>query len=242
MAISGTREAHLNCAAGIDIGGTKILLYVSDGEGNMIEKRKLPLPDAHSPEELFSSIAALLDDSLASAGLDHSSLKGIGIGLPGVVDPLSGTARNCTALGWGEVDVRGGIQRYMDCPVNVDNDVKLAALGEGWIGAAKGIDDFFMIAIGTGIGSAFVSAGNLVRGRNFASGEIGYLIQHDSFDDDFKQDYSRFGWLESTASGTAITDAAREALSRCGKPTLLIDRFGATAETARAEHVFQGTS
>ncbi|MGG4034942.1 ROK family protein [Paenibacillus cisolokensis] len=234
--MSDTKKRY---AAGFDIGGTKILMFLADDTGAIIEKRRLPTPSMPAPEELFALLAGQLDESLAGLGANRTALAGIGIGLPGVVDYRQGTADNCTVLGWGKVDVRAGLRRHFECPVFVENDVKLSAFGEWWMGAAQGTRDFFMMAIGTGIGSAFMSDGAMVRGGNYAAGEIGYFMLNDDFADDFEQDYRAYGSLERLAGGAGIAARARQALSAHDGPTLLKDRYGATAENVRADQVFR---
>jgi glucokinase len=230
------------CAIGIDIGGTKIMLFVSDGKGNIVEKSKLPTPPDSSPERLFSYLVEHLDESLLKAGWDRSKVGGMGIGLPGVINVHTGVADNCTALGWGAVDVIGEMKKHVDCPIFVDNDVNMSAIGEWWMGAAQDINEFYMLAIGTGIGSAIMAGGNLLRGSGYASGEIGYFVLDNQFPDELEQDYSTFGSLERMASGIAITERAREALKIAGVPTLLKESYGATPDNIRTEQVFQAAA
>jgi glucokinase len=237
--VTGVTGQTKRFIAGIDIGGTKILLLLADENGAILDKKKVPTPSKPAPAQLFRFLAEQLDESLAKMGADRTALAGVGIGLPGVVDFREGVADNCTALGWGKVDVRAGMRFHVDCPIYVENDVKISAYGEWWRGAAQGVDDFFMMAIGTGIGSAVMSGGQIMRGSGFASGEVGYFVLDDSFPDDFRQDYTTFGSLESLASGPAITARARKAVAAHKGPTLLTGHFGATADTVRADQVFQ---
>lgn len=229
-------------AAGVDIGGTKIMLFIAGEDGRIIDKRKFPTPQTPAPELFFAEVIARIDDMLAAAGSDRSALTAVGIGLPGIVDVRSGVADNCTALGWGRVDVKAAMRAHVDCPVVVDNDVNLAALGEGWLGAAKHADDYVLLCVGTGIGSAIVANGVLLRGSRFAAGEIGYWVLDDSYPDGFEQDYSSFGRLETVASGPGIAAGARRALGAHTGKTLLRLHYGTPAEPLRADHVFQAAA
>ncbi|KIL39157.1 hypothetical protein SD70_21635 [Gordoniibacillus kamchatkensis] len=229
-------------AAGIDIGGTKTMLMLADEDGIILDKQKVPTPQAPAPELFFAGLMARLDERLAAVGTDRTALAAVGIGLPGVIDVRAGIADNCTALGWGRVDVQAEMRKHAACPVVVENDVNLAALGEGWLGAAKQASDYYLLCIGTGIGSAIVAGGVLLRGSRFAAGEVGYWVLDDTYPDEFSQDYSSFGRLESIASGPGIAARARQALASFAGRTVLRERCGGAAERLTAGDVLQAAA
>lgn len=161
--------------AGIDIGGTKTNMMISDKNGALLVKKRLPTVITPAPEEFFGRLFEEADKLAAECGGSISSLCGMGVGFPGVIDP-SGVLSNAPAFPWQGANVENEIRRYYGGALYLDNDVNMAALGENWKGAARGINDFLMITVGTGIGGALFLNGRLYRGASSAAGEMGYFI------------------------------------------------------------------
>jgi predicted NBD/HSP70 family sugar kinase len=159
--------------AGIDIGGTSIKYGLINERGEVVFGADVRTPAREGGEAVIKAA----EDAARSLIAREPGVCGIGISTAGTVDPVSGTVTyansNLPGYGgtcWGEL-----IDRDFGLPWSVDNDVSSAAKAEAWVGAAKGLDDFFCVTVGTGIGGAAFVGGKLYRGANGRAAQIGYM-------------------------------------------------------------------
>ena len=137
---------------------------------------------------------------------------GAGIGVPGIIDMESGMMRKSANLpGWSDYPVRDEIERRLGARVCLDNDAKVAALGEQWLGAGRGAANMAMITLGTGIGGAIVLNGKIFYGMNGMAGEFGHVTVEP---DGVPCGCGNHGCAERYASATAVVRMAREAIDR----------------------------
>lgn len=163
-------------AIGIDIGGTNSVFGLVDNEGNMygeasIPTRKYPDVDQYI-EELYIGIQSLIKQ------LDFEcELVGIGIGGPNA-NFYRGTIENAANLEWeGIIPIVEKMKKYfINIPVIITNDANAAAIGEMIYGGAKGMKNFIVVTLGTGLGSGFVANGELIYGNDGFAGELGHVI------------------------------------------------------------------
>jgi glucokinase len=140
---------------------------------------------------------------LQRASVPRSALRAIAAGAPGVTDVDAGVViATSYLLGWRDVPLRDLLEAAFGVPAAVDNDVNLAAIGESWVGAAKGTNDFVFLAIGTGIGAGIVLHGQPFRGMGWSAGEIGYMLVPGV--PDRPADRGKPGALESMIGGEGI--------------------------------------
>ena len=134
-----------------------------------------------------------------------SDVLGVGIGIPGPVNFETGEVNGAVNLYWKEtVNVREIFQQFVDCPVYVDNDANVAALGEKHKGAGHGADDVVAITLGTGLGGGIISNGEIVHGHNGSGAEIGHFrVDHDQR---FKCNCGKSGCIETVASATGVVN------------------------------------
>jgi glucokinase len=161
----------------------------------------------HTLDDLFK----LINDLIEAARSEHQKPRGIVVGAPGVTLSDSGTVVWAPSLGWQDLPLRDLLAERFDCPVFVENDVNLTALGEYGFSSAGGVENLVCISIGTGIGAGIILEGKLYRGHHQASGEVGYFVpgvQH------LGRRYDDFGALETFASGMGIARRAHELLSK----------------------------
>lgn len=188
-------------ALSIDLGGTKLHVALADLGGRIVGERREPTHPTGGAA-LVEQIGGLSDALLAGAGLRPDALHGATMGSPGVFQ--AGTGRILLAPnipGVDAMDVSGALAARLRCPVQIENDVNLAALGEHWCGCCTGLGTFAFVALGTGIGMGIVADGRLLRGASGAAGEIAYLpLGGDPFD---SRGY-RLGTLESAVGSAAI--------------------------------------
>ncbi len=163
-------------AIGIDIGGTNTVFGLVDNEGNMhgeasISTRKYPDIDQYV-EELYIGIQSLIKQLNFEC-----ELVGVGIGGPNA-NYYRGTIENAANLQWkGVIPIVEMMKRYfINIPVIVTNDANAAAIGEMVYGGAKGMKNFVVVTLGTGLGSGFVANGELIYGNDGFAGELGHVI------------------------------------------------------------------
>jgi glucokinase len=159
---------------GIDVGGTKILAGAVDGGGRILGRGKVKSPFRGGPAEMTEALVAAADAALEGAGAGRRDVAGIGIGLPGPLDAERTTLLRAVNLGVEKWEVLPALgPAFPSVPLRLENDVRVAALGEARLGAAKGERLVVALWIGTGIGGAVVLDGRLWLGRNRNAGEIG---------------------------------------------------------------------
>lgn len=131
-------EAKGSWVAGIDIGGTKILMLLSNQKcGGEVHERRLPTQSAEQPELFFQWLFAELKTFCADIGCDWDRLAGVGLGFPGVILQDEAVLRNAPAFQWPEEDIRPIIAKYYSGKIVLDNDVNMAAMGEVDQGGAQ---------------------------------------------------------------------------------------------------------
>ncbi len=204
---------------GIDIGGTNTVFGIVDARGQVIAsdsiKTKKHAEFDDYIDELHASIESLLRRNDA-----EDKIQGIGIGAPNA-NYYTGEIVNPPNLPWGPViplaekvsDAFGGI------PVAVTNDANAAALGEMTYGAARGMKDFIMITLGTGVGSGIVINGQMVYGHDGNAGELGHLVMKRN--NGRMCGCGRTGCLEAYCSATGVARTAREFLEVRTEPSTL---------------------
>ena len=187
----------------IDLGGTKLHVALADLGGVIVGEHVTPT-DRRGGMHVIRQVGAVSERLRQQAGVAPGALHGAVMGSPGVFDPRSGRillAPNVSGL--DGMDVADALTRQLNCPVQVENDVNLAANGERWQGCCTGVETFAFVALGTGIGMGVVADGRLLRGARGAAGEIAYLpLGGDPFD---ARGY-RLGTLESAIGSAAILD------------------------------------
>lgn len=168
---------------GCDLGGTKLHIALSDLAGTIIGEA-IEQTEQRSGRHLLSQIRATADKVARKAKIDRRRVQFAAIGMPGVIDPQTGSlALSPNMPDFTGINVLEGMRRAFGCAVSVENDVNLGVLGEHWRGRGRGVANLVFIALGTGIGMGLMADGKLVRGAHGAASEIGYLpIGADPFD------------------------------------------------------------
>lgn len=168
---------------GCDLGGTKLHVALADLSGAIVAEA-IEQTEQRSGPHLLNQVRATADKVARRAKIDRRRVHLGIVGMPGVVDPRTGTLSLSPNMpDFTGINVAEGMRQAFDCEVSVENDVNLAVLGEHWRGHGRGIDNLVFIAMGTGIGMGQLANGKLVRGAHGAASEIGYLpIGADPFD------------------------------------------------------------
>jgi glucokinase len=201
---------------GVDIGGTNTKFGYVDKSGNLLAEGEMPT-EAHRPAEEFFERLHTQTENLFASKKDQLKLIGIGLGAPNG-NYYKGTIEQPPNLSWKYVDVVATLRRWYSIPVALTNDANAAALGEMLFGAAKGMKDFIVITLGTGLGSGIVANGELIYGHDGFAGEIGHTI----VDPNGRQcGCGRRGCLETYASASGIRRTVEELLKMPAPPSEL---------------------
>lgn len=161
---------------GIDIGGTNTKYGIADRNGRILASNSIPTTDYPDPKAFVKAMAAAIHEMIEDCG-EPVNLLGIGIGAPNA-NYYSGTIEEAPNLAWkGVVPMVELFKAYFpQAEVVITNDANAAAIGEMIYGGAKGMRDFCIITLGTGVGSGFVVNGGLVYGHDGFAGEFGHVI------------------------------------------------------------------
>jgi glucokinase len=207
-------------AIGIDIGGTGTKFGIVDREGNVLFSSHMSTRGFETIEEFITELQKNVQPLIDNVG-GIGRIRGIGVGAPNG-NFYTGTIEYAPNLPWkGIIPLARLIQDEFKLPVVVTNDANAAALGEMKYGAAKDLNDFIMITLGTGVGSGIVANGNLIYGHDGFAGELGHVIVIP--DGRYHEGTGKKGSLESYASATGVRNTAIELLANSDTPSLLRD-------------------
>jgi glucokinase len=199
---------------GVDCGGTSLRAAAAPARagapapgtaaGSFAAELVVPTGDAQERESgLAEAISEVVEGLLASRPAGQSTVLGIGVGLPFTChEGKAWLNRNVKSLDPGRLEAELG--RRWACPTALMNDVKCAALGEAWAGAARGADPFVFLNVGTGLSSAIHVGGQVYQGAHHAAGEIAYWVSDPENGRGLAEGY---GPLEEEMSGVGLADA-----------------------------------
>lgn len=205
-------------AVGIDIGGTNTVFGIVDARGTVVASNSIKTGAYEKAEDYVDVVCKnLLELINANGGVDK--IKGIGIGAPNG-NYYTGTIEFAPNLPWkGIIPLAEMFEQRLGIPTALTNDANAAAIGEMTYGAARGMKDFIMITLGTGVGSGIVINGQLVYGHDGFAGELGHVIMRR--ENGRLCGCGRKGCLETYCSATGVARTAREFLTARTEPSLL---------------------
>jgi len=209
-------------ALGIDIGGTNTDIAFVDREGNFLGEDRLSTSNFPQPEVFVAALAEkvrLLEKSLP----EPVEIIGIGIGAP-MGNINKGTIEEPADLQWkGITPLADLLRAHIDLPILVTNDANAAAVGEMIYGEAKGMKNFAVITLGTGLGSGIVIDGKLLYGQDGFAGEVGHTIVRPG-KTNRECGCGRYGCLETYVSATGLKRTLFKIMSDSIEPSELRDR------------------
>jgi glucokinase len=194
-------------AAGLDLGGTKLLTGVVDADQKVLHESREKTTGASEPEVVDTIVAEIEEAKQASP-----DLVAAGLGIPCTMDRERGVAINAVNLEITDVPIRDIVSERTGLPIFVDNDANVAALAEHRFGAAKGAANAVMLTIGTGIGGGVIIDGEVYRGSIGAASEPGHMVI-DLNGPPCQGTCPNHGCLEAYCSGTAL---ARDGTAKAG--------------------------
>jgi len=204
-------ESPLEYAIGIDIGGTTAKFGIVNHRGEISNKGDLATNKRTTIENFIDELYEAMKPAIKEIG-GEQLIKGIGVGAPNG-NYYSGTIEYAPNLQWkGIIPLASLISKKFKKPCSLTNDANAAAVGEMMYGAARGMKDFIMITLGTGVGSGIVANGHIIYGHDGFAGELGHTIIRPG---------GRLHWgtgmkgsLETYASATGIAITAKELLDK----------------------------
>ncbi len=195
---------------GIDLGGTNIAVGVVNEEGKIIKQGSVPTNAKRHYSEIVKDMADLALKVVNEAGLKIEDIKAVGIGSPGSIDNENGVVVYSNNIKMNNTPLAEEFRKYIDLPVNLENDANAAAYGEYCING-KSTSDFVFITLGTGVGGGLIIDKKIYRGFNGIAAELGHVtLVHDGVE----CSCGNKGCWEAYASVTALIRQTKEAMDK----------------------------
>ena len=194
---------------GIDVGGTSVKEGLFDEDGNLLAKASVPTPPIVDAAG-FAAVTEAIDQVVAKAQIPRAFVAGIGLAVPCPI-PASGDAKVKANIAINLPELRIAIQQHCpDAVVKYENDANAAAMGEAWLGSAKGVQNVVMVTIGTGVGGGVIVNGDVVSGVVGAGGEIGHMCLNPA--EERACGCGGHGHLEQYSSATGVVRCMKKLL------------------------------
>ena len=162
----------------IDLGGTNIKFGLCDISGNLVYEGSEKTEGYLGKDSVLVKLIAIIDTLIQKAVSNGNTVLGVGFGSPGIIDStkktLVGLGNNIK--GWSNINFEHEIGAKTKLPIYVENDANLAAFGEFHYGETRGVDNFILVTLGTGIGGGIVKNQRIFHGANYTAGEFGHTI------------------------------------------------------------------
>lgn len=203
---------------GVDIGGTSVKLGLFTVTGALMDKWEIPTRKDEEGKWIIPDIAASIKKKMAEKGMQDTDLAGIGMGVPGPIEP-DGHVAVCVNLGWKDRYPAKELSSELGGKIRAvaGNDANVAALGEMWQGGGKGHTSLVAVTLGTGVGGGVILNSRIVTGTHGLAGEIGHMH--------IREEEKEFcncggqGCLEQVASATGIVREAKRNLANTEIPS-----------------------
>lgn len=207
---------------GLDLGGTNSVFGIVDSRGDIKATTAIKTQAYDNVEDYVNACVDALHIIIDQVG-GIDKIKAMGIGAPNA-NYYKGTIEHAPNLVWGKgvVPLADMLSQRLGIPVAMTNDANAAAIGEMAYGVARGMKNFIVITLGTGVGSGIVVNGELVYGSDGFAGELGHVTMVRG-EDGRQCGCGRKGCLEAYCSATGVARTAREILAKTSEPSLLRD-------------------
>ena len=197
--------------AGIDLGGTKILVLIADDASNVVGSKRVATEAVHGPQHVIRLIVETVQQTALETGIELSSLTAAGVSAPGPINTIDGIITDPPNLpGWHNVPLASILRERLSFPTVLENDANCAAIGEHLFGAGVGYRHMIYVTVSTGVGGGLIIENELYSGTSGAAGEVGHLVVAEEGP---RCGAGHIGCLEAFSSGTAIAARARELIA-----------------------------
>jgi len=204
---------------GVDVGGTTVKLGLCNVEGELLQTYEGPTEVSKGPDAILSNIAAYVKQIVEESPYVWEQVAGVGIGIAGFLDIPKGFIKHSPNLYLNNVDLKGFLEQELNILVKVNNDANVAALGEAWAGAGRGVQHCVMYTLGTGVGGGIIIDGKIVEGFQSVAGELGHMAIVPDLEA-IQCGCGKMGCLETVSSATGIIRMAEEAVARGDRTSL----------------------
>ena len=222
-----TREFYI----GVDVGGTKVSAALVDPYGGILLRRKHPTTQSTQASQVGKQIENLIREVLSNAKVGTRSVRGIGIGVPGIVDPHSNKILVTPNIHLAGYPLAQRLHEIFRTRVVLGNDANLGTLAEKWQGVGRKAQNIIGIFLGTGVGGGIVMDGKIYAGAHGAAGELGHMIidLHSP-----AASAGVFGTLEALTGRRAIEREIRDAVHK-GRRTMISDLTGGDLKVIKSK-------
>jgi len=210
-----------NLFVGVDLGGTTIKIGLVNDDGQLIFDTEVPTRTKDGQEAIIEDIVLTTKQIVKQAGFEWDNVKGMGFGIPGLLNIAQGIVSLAPNLDWVNIPLKEILEEKLHIPIKIDNDANVAVLGEAWTGAGKGFKHLVMATIGTGIGGGIIIEGNILHGKNGMAAELGHIPISD---EGLLCGCGNYGCLETISSATGIVRKGKQVVED-GKVSILTEKY-----------------
>lgn len=204
---------------GVDIGGTTIKVGICSIDGELLHTYEGPTEVEKGSDTICSNIAQYAREIVEQSPFSWEQVEGVGIGIAGFLNIPEGIVKFSPNLHLNNVNLKGFLEEKLEKKVLVNNDANVAALGEAWAGAGKGVEHCVCYTLGTGVGGGVIIGGRIVEGFNGMAGELGHMSIVPDLEA-IQCGCGKMGCLESVSSATGIIKMAKDAVERGDRTSL----------------------
>lgn len=214
---------------GADIGGTAIKVGVCSSKGELLHTFEGPTETAKGTEQILRNIADYARKVVSEASYTWDQVAGVGVGIAGFMDIPKGFIKFSPNLPLNNVPLKDWLEAELNKKVRVNNDANVAALGEDWGGAGRGVSSSVTYTLGTGVGGGIVVNGRLIEGFSGMGGELGHMSIVPDLEA-IQCGCGKMGCLETVSSATGIIRMANDAVERGDRTSLSLLETPLTAK------------
>jgi glucokinase len=204
---------------GVDVGGTAIKVGICNAEGQLLHTYEGPTEASKGTDTILQNIAKYAQQIVTESDFDWENVDGVGVGIAGFLDIPNGIVKFAPNLKIENVNLKAYLEQELNKTVKVNNDANVAALGEAWGGAGKGIDHCVCYTLGTGVGGGIIIEGKIVEGYMGMAGELGHMAIVPDLEA-IQCGCGKMGCLETVSSATGIIRMANDAVERGDRTSL----------------------
>ncbi|WP_123042817.1 ROK family glucokinase [Cohnella candidum] len=204
---------------GVDIGGTAIKVGICNESGDLLQTYEGPTETEQGTDAILSKIANYARHVVSESPYTWEQVAGVGVGIPGFMDFDKGFIKFSPNLPLTNVPLKDHLEAALNKPVRVNNDANVAALGEAWGGAGRGVSSVVCYTLGTGVGGGIVVGGRLIEGFSGMAGELGHISIVPDLEA-IQCGCGKIGCLETVSSATGIIRMAKDAVERGDRTSL----------------------
>lgn len=204
---------------GVDVGGTAIKVGICNADGQLLHTYEGPTEASKGTDTILQNIAKYAQQIVVESDYDWEQVDGVGVGIAGFLDIPNGIVKFAPNLKIENVNLKAYLEKELNKTVKVNNDANVAALGEAWGGAGRGIAHCVCYTLGTGVGGGIIIDGKIVEGYAGMAGELGHM----SIVPDLEAigcGCGKMGCLETVSSATGIIRMAKDAVERGDRTSL----------------------